>query len=240
MSKRKLTTEEIDDLYKFCEDQGVRYYDLQIELVDHLGSSIENIWEQDSTVSFQDALDETNKSFKDKGFKTFQKEKKRTLQEKYSRTHRQYIKDFFRWPRVIKTTSYSLALFTAFRFSNKDDFMVLFLMCLLLFFILYQTLISSNRFKFRQVPQKSFLILRIGSYMRLSAIAVIFLPLNLGNLIRDDVKLSVLLRENNLYVELVFTIAFTLTALAVLVLSKYIPERINADFTREFPQFVKS
>ncbi len=149
------------------------------------------------------------------------------------------MKDFFRWPRVIKTTAFSLALFTAFRFSNKDDYMVLFLMCLLLFFILYQTLISYNRFKFRQVHQKSFLILRIGSYMRLTAFGVLSLPLNLGNFIRDDVKLSVLLRDNNLYIELVFTIAFTLTALAVLVLSKYIPERINADFTREYPQFVK-
>lgn len=240
MSERKLTSVEIKELFIFCEDQGVKYYDLQIELVDHLGSSIENIWEHNSTISFQNALDETYKSFKDKGFKAFRKQKERALQEKYSRLHRQYMKDFVQWPRVLQTIVFALVIFTSFRFSANNNYVFFSVIGLFLLFFLYQTAISSNRFKFRQIPQKSFLIFRIASNMRLSAIAVFSLPLNLGNFIRDNVKLSVLLQENNLFVELLFTIAFTLTGLAILVLTKYIPERIKEDFTREFPQFVKS
>lgn len=38
---KQLTEEQIADLFLFCEENGVRYYEVQIELVDHLASAIE-------------------------------------------------------------------------------------------------------------------------------------------------------------------------------------------------------
>ena len=38
---KKLTEAQIDELFSFCKRKGVKHYDLQIELVDHLASSIE-------------------------------------------------------------------------------------------------------------------------------------------------------------------------------------------------------
>jgi hypothetical protein len=36
-----LNQEQIEALFRFCEKKSVRYYDLQVELVDHLAERIE-------------------------------------------------------------------------------------------------------------------------------------------------------------------------------------------------------
>ena len=240
MEERKLTPEQIDNLYKFCEDLGIKYYDLQIELVDHLGSAIENQWEQKSNLSFQEALNQTYKAFGDKGFKTFRKKKEKALREKYSRLHRLYMRDFYCMPRIIKTIIFALAVFTAFRFSNNDNYVFFLLLAIYFLFVLYQLVFSPNKLIYKQIPQKSFMLFRISLMMKLSAIVILLLPLNLGNIIRDDIKFSDLLMENNLSLELFWTILFTVSGVAILVLTKYIPHRIKEDFDNEFPQFITS
>ena len=42
----KLTTEQIDQLYRFTRQHYVEWYDLQTELVDHLANAIEEQWQE--------------------------------------------------------------------------------------------------------------------------------------------------------------------------------------------------
>jgi len=51
-----LTPEQIDALYIFTQKKGVRYYEVQMELVDHLASAIESEWENNPETSFDQAL----------------------------------------------------------------------------------------------------------------------------------------------------------------------------------------
>ncbi|MFA9390600.1 MAG: hypothetical protein ACERKD_12380 [Prolixibacteraceae bacterium] len=41
MKRKKITELQIQDLFTFCEENGVSHYELQIELVDHLANAIE-------------------------------------------------------------------------------------------------------------------------------------------------------------------------------------------------------
>jgi hypothetical protein len=41
MEERRLTPDEIDELFAFCSKRNVKEYEIQVELVDHLASSIE-------------------------------------------------------------------------------------------------------------------------------------------------------------------------------------------------------
>ena len=65
----KLTSQHIDQLYKFTRAHYVEWYDLQTELVDHLANDIENIWEKEPNLSFDQAK---NKAFKKFGIFGFQ------------------------------------------------------------------------------------------------------------------------------------------------------------------------
>ncbi len=68
---RKITKEENEKLFEFCKRHYVYHYDLQIELVDHLASAIEEQWKTDSELGFDEAL---KKSFGKFGISGFSKE----------------------------------------------------------------------------------------------------------------------------------------------------------------------
>jgi hypothetical protein len=60
MSKQ-LSTEEVQHLFRFTEKKLVRWYDLQIELVDHLASRIEEEQQIDPDLGFEAALEKVYK-----------------------------------------------------------------------------------------------------------------------------------------------------------------------------------
>ena len=64
----KLTTPQIEDLFKFTRKHFVYHYDVQSELVDHLANDIEEIWNEKPYLSFKDAWDTSFKKFGIFGF----------------------------------------------------------------------------------------------------------------------------------------------------------------------------
>ena len=64
----KLTPEQIQQLYKFTREHFVEHYDVQTELVDHLANDIEQIWETQPNLSFEDARTISFKKFGVFGF----------------------------------------------------------------------------------------------------------------------------------------------------------------------------
>ncbi len=65
---RSITTEETEKLFEFCRKHYVPQYDLQVELVDHLATAIEEQWNKNSEISFDTALYGTFKQFGISGF----------------------------------------------------------------------------------------------------------------------------------------------------------------------------
>jgi len=93
-----LTKGQIDHLFDFCEAQGVRCYDVQVELVDHLANAIEAALADHPEWGFQKALDVVFVSF---GYKKFAP----LLQEKHNAAKRYCWRLFWsvfveqlRWP----------------------------------------------------------------------------------------------------------------------------------------------
>jgi len=99
----KLTTEQIDRLYKFTIQHYVEYYDLQTELVDHLANSIEQQWQENPNISFEDALQVEFKKFGIFGFTDLIKERQKALIKRYNKIHRMHLKEFFKMPKIIMT-----------------------------------------------------------------------------------------------------------------------------------------
>lgn len=80
---KQLTQEEIQSLFEFTQKHYVEYYDLQIELVDHLACGIEQQWEDDETIPFEKALDVEFKKFGIFGFTEILEQREKELKKRY-------------------------------------------------------------------------------------------------------------------------------------------------------------
>lgn len=98
-----LTEDQIQYLYTFCIKHYVRYYDLQVELVDHLAASIENEMQQDSKLTFDKALNKVYNSFGITGFSNVISEKQVALAKSYQMDFWQNFISFFTIPKVALT-----------------------------------------------------------------------------------------------------------------------------------------
>jgi len=238
---RKLSEIQIIELFSFCKKKGVKHYDLQIEIVDHLASAIEQRWEENPNLSFSEALPSAYSQFGIYGFSKFQKIKEKALRKKYTRLQWQYIGEFYRLPKIIMTIAFSLSLFTAIRLSDNLTRLSLFLLGLYaLILLIYFRFFYENKSKIELTTCKSFLQIDYLNSIRGSLVTVGFLPYNLL------IIASVAFREFHLspqlifFLELLISFLITLFVYILVAMFSYIPKRIKQDFSREFPQFVKS
>ena len=79
MEKRVLTSEEIEYLWGFVRKKYVDYYDVQVELVDHLASEIEHLLGQHQELTFEDALNQVYAAFGIFGFTEIVEQKVKSI-----------------------------------------------------------------------------------------------------------------------------------------------------------------
>lgn len=233
--KRKLTKEQIDRLYAFCEEKEVKHFDVQIELVDHLACAIEEKWENDRTLSFDDALMLVANNFGASGFQRIMIAKEKAIQKRYNKIFWKYIGEFYRLPKIILTVVVSILLFATYRhFKNDKTITVTLFIGYLFLFLFYITYAYRKWLKFDIVKGKSFLLYNHFKQFRLMVFVFGFFPFNVLNLL-NFFHFSV---PNHPILELVTMFAITFFIIFIYGFAVYIPLRIQSDFKQEFPQFV--
>jgi len=95
--------ENIDQLFSFVRLKYVRYYDVQIELVDHLASAIEHEMQTKSYLTFEQALSKVYGRFPITGFAKFIINKEKGLKLYWRKRFWAYIVDYFKFPRIVFT-----------------------------------------------------------------------------------------------------------------------------------------
>ena len=88
----------------------MEWYDLQLELVDHLACRIEEEMEADRSLNFEAALAKVYKGFGLFGFAKVVQEKQDQLQKAARRIWWSEIKAFFTWPKIILLSLFAFAL----------------------------------------------------------------------------------------------------------------------------------
>jgi len=143
-----LTSQHIDQLYKFTRAHYVEWYDLQTELVDHLANDIEDIWEKDPKLTFDQAKNKAFKKFGIFGFSDVIEKKQNALYKYYWKMVWKIFKNYFKLPKVVLSLLISAIIFTIINTLNdKNIFIYSFLaihIALILGFLLREQ-ISINR-----------------------------------------------------------------------------------------------
>ena len=241
MSERKLTPEQIDDLFTFVQGRGVSYYDVQVELVDHFASAIEQRWETNSSISYDEAIQMEYSHFNRYDFNQIIKEKEESLRQKYLNLEWTYIREYFRLPKIIATVAATLVLLTAFLLIN--NFFKVYLLqsaIYILVFLIYRFILFPWKYRLKPMSENLFLLFEHYEEIKDRMNSSIFFP----NFIVSSIALfSLPEQSSNSYtvcVELFMAMYLAFSIIFVVATSKYIPQRIKADFIREFPQFVKA
>jgi intracellular septation protein A len=241
MSERKLTTEEIDYLYTFCGERGACFYDVQIEVVDHFASAIEKHWATDPALTLGQALQLEYNLFNANDFTRIIKEKESGLRKKYVNLRWKYVAEFFKLPKILTTIALTLALYTFFLQTNNFAKVYRLVILLVMLIILLTGLIQKKKTQINLSTDKSFLLFeeykRIRNKMMAPIGLLYVLFVSVVNMIGKELFFSY---TNYSIVKFLISFLIILNMVFCYVSMIYLPQRIKADFTREFPQFVKS
>lgn len=121
----KLTEFQIQELYSFTQKHYVDWYDVQIELVDHLANGIEEQWKTKPNMLFDDALKIEFKKFGIMGFGDVIEEKTKALNAHYRKLVWKYFKAFFKLPKIILTGFLIWTCFQLFQIVENRMFIVI-------------------------------------------------------------------------------------------------------------------
>lgn len=169
-----LSEQQIQSLFTFCEKHFVKYYDVQVELVDHLANAVELEMQKDPKISFEKALEKVHQSFGVMGFAPLVAAKQRQAEKQGRSLFWKLFKGQFKWPKILLFFLITVILFTIFSnnlISIRGTFVTIVLAgC---YFDLFQTL------HIRRVISKSgkkFLLIGISQIVNLAWLPVYLLP----------------------------------------------------------------
>ena len=176
----KLTPEQIDRLYQFTRQHYVEWYDLQTELVDHLANAIEQQWQENPKISFEDALQIEFKKFGVFGFMDVIAEKQVALSKKYKKFVWNELVTFFTLPKIILTVLFTIFFYYLFQYLFLKSLLDAFHLLIAFVGIIFAFKINSKYQKYKKEKGKVwFLEEMIKNYGIIAFFA--YLPFQIGN-----------------------------------------------------------
>lgn len=182
---KKVSPQQINRLFQFTDQHFVDYYDVQLELVDHLANAIEEQWQEDPNKDFETALQEEFKKFGVFGFLEVVEARQEAMQKRYHQLMWKEAKEFLKLPKVFITAACFIILFTIITRIPYGIF-ILVVLILPLIVVFFSTLFSrrkkekaTSKNNNRKPYLLESLILQagqIGSYIALPIQIFIFIP----------------------------------------------------------------
>lgn len=229
MSQREVTSEEIDQLFDFVRRKRVRYYDLQVELVDHLASGIEAIWAKEPQCSFTQARDRIYASFGITGFAHVVDERIQAIHRQVWREAKAYLWSTLSYPRIILTLS-SCTLLTNLFLIGLSPYLITGGSVLILLAIMLAYYVKKPRYE-----QKKVRFIRTEGVR--SALGMMF---GLSQLLIFQVpELLTYLPGMGIFLAGTLGIALYYTYVLVYALTVHADQRAREDLARQFPHLVQ-
>lgn len=114
---KKVSAEQMEELFAFTRKHYVEYYDIQLELADHMANAIEECWVTDQTLDFNTLKDQEFKKFGVFGFMEVVEQRQIALAKKYNTLIWGYFKEFFKLPRIVLTLGLIFLIYKIIEFS---------------------------------------------------------------------------------------------------------------------------
>ncbi len=229
----KLTPEHIEALYRFTRAHFVEWYDLQTELVDHLANDIEQIWEKEPGLSFEQAKNKAFKKFGIFGFQDVIAEKEKAMNKHYWKTFWGIFKDYFKPPKVLLTLLIALLVFSIVSlFKNPAQILIVFFWIVFIFPVVFG-------FKYRRTYKRRFKKTgkkwMIDEMIRQSGLLfMISIQIPIQLLRYFDPSHTIALTRIEIFAASFFLSLFTLF---VYILIKLVPPKLEEEMSNLYPEY---
>ncbi len=153
-----ITDAQYESLFAFCRRHYVHYYDVQVELVDHLSAAIEERMQQNPKLSFDQALDSVYAGFGIKGFADIVATRIEMVSKKSRRQKWKLFFSYFTVPKIAMTVCIYAFLLLLGRFLTQDYFRGVFLAVLGVSLFVFEIIYSFhlNRLFKKQIKEMIF------------------------------------------------------------------------------------
>lgn len=100
----KLNEEQIVHIENYITSFNIKYYEIYMEILDHMILSVETILLENKAISFEDAVVKAKvEGFGKKGFRGMMNEKIELLNKSYRKNYTNYVKGYFKLPQLLTT-----------------------------------------------------------------------------------------------------------------------------------------
>ncbi|WP_196887058.1 hypothetical protein [Aureivirga sp. CE67] len=234
----KLNEKEIDSLFEFTEKHYVEYYDLQLELVDHMANDIEDILEENPKLTFSEARDKAFKKFGIFGFTEIQEEKEKSMHDEYRNLVFKMFWNQFKFPRIFRTLFIFALMFSFFKILPFQYAFIGF--GILYFSKLIFNLVKSFQHRKKNKGKKKLLfevILIKFKYLGNGALgtgAILPIYFNPDNLTKTT---DLAFNSTNIYLVVIATIIAAVWVLLEIIFTKDIPDIENDLLEKKYPYY---
>jgi len=230
-----LTDEQIQELYAYCKRKSINYYDIQVEIVDHMANAIEAKMEANPSLAFKQALEEVHTSFGSFGLREIVREKTNAMGKHYRKMRMRLFMSYFTPPKLMLTLLLVIAM-VSFEKLLPDEFLPYVLLTgLVITFIVFVRLAWLRRcLRKRQKQQllmtdKQYFAYSFPYFIVFSQVFPRFFRSNFFNTLNGGIGVEV-----EYYAYASFLILFTLGSLSLFELVKTVTEKARKQFPVAF------
>jgi hypothetical protein len=180
----KLTTKQVDAVFDYVASNDIKWYELQIELTDHLVSIMEEMWSADSQLSFQQVKYQAEQRFGRNYFKEIEAERRKILQKQFNLNQRKMVSEYLKFPKIALSI---LMVFVVYRISfyfEDSSFYIKILYGILLGASLFTML---NWYRYRKINGKKFLSLETVLRVNNKAMSFSYFAILLVNSFKESI-----------------------------------------------------
>lgn len=227
---KKVTSHQIERLFQFTDQHFVDYYDVQLELVDHLANAIEEQWQENSDKDFETALQEEFKKFGVFGFLEVVEARQAAMQKRYHQLMWKEAKEFLKLPKVVILATAFLVSFTLITQITYGVYILIgILLCLVILFSLrfYKNNKEIKRLR-KQSKQKPYLLETLLNHTGQFG-AFLNLPIQLLVLITKEVEI-------NIWIGIIYGLLLTGVTLVFYITLFLLPRKRDEILQEAYPE----
>ena len=90
----KLTTEQIEYVSNYVKSFDIKWYELQVELTDHMVNSMEEIWGKEPELTFHQVKQYAEDCFGRNGFNAIEEDRTQILRKEFRNAQRKMITEY--------------------------------------------------------------------------------------------------------------------------------------------------
>lgn len=205
----KLTKEQTAYIENYIKRFNIKYYEVYMEILDHMILSVEAILEENAAISFEDAVLKAKvEGFGKNGFRGMMDEKLKLAQNQARKQNNKMIKEYFTFPKIVMTLIVFVGYFLFLQFF--EDPKKINIICIV-FIGLLAILQIVYFWKFRKINKLNILKTQVLSNMCFLSFAGVNITQLIYNLGKETLDF------NHILMRLFMTSVFTFSLISLLV-----------------------